>query len=1011
MSVPCTDSSDAVCAPITNCAVGIETEEIPPSFYADRVCKTCRECPLGSYATGQCTPEQDTPCAPWTNCVAGQTFELYAGSPFRDRVCANCTGCSNFEYESVSCSPLANTVCHRLTTCDNDEYQDIEPTPTTDRSCLACSVCTPGNYAVAECTPLQNRNCEPTTNCSTVVIPSTCDVAVAVQSSGQFAPVPSYSGAYGIPSPNPSRNIVSATLLVSGSFTLSVNLVQVRMAGTTFRLSLRDSLCASGASTITDPDSSVLVLLEEDLVCDLAGTCSVMLQGLRNVSAVAHAIPFSLEISDASSGDQLFCMDTDTSGYVPGGGIGMCVNECPRGSYRDEEFNCCISCSDCENGNFASGGCVGTTDTICTPWSTCNTGVTYERASGTASSDIECASCSYCEGDSYAIGPCSQITDTVCSARTSCLNGVSFESTFGSATTDRECSACNDCSLHASVESFSAIQCTIERDAVCSQASSCTSTQYERTTYTATSDRICENCTICQSNAVTVNQCTRTSDTLCAIDVESTGEADSGSSSPVIIVVVVVVVVLLVLVALYFIVIRPRQEHDEDLAKSETLETGMGDVTGRGDGEMVGNPMFGADSPSRDSTIFGFGAALDPEEQRRLEKEQREEEERRQAEDARIQKLLRRKLSDTNIVDIKNAQDRRASQFEETRAASVAVIEQGLSDEVITKTIQDSSQDQNVQQKELAPLQRRGSGRWSFRSSVKKDNSGIDSAQPEQAQFQRSYTANKEQLEAAGREAIRIAKSKEEMVLHTEHEESSINAILDVRKEVLFRNQEKRAEMKKRETERINAEKAEAEQKAKDEAETKALAEAQAIEEARIAKQLAYEESVAAKKDAELAESERKRAARKQREAEARVKAEQKIAERRAKEQAKRISILSEPQDTGLPDWEKEAEAGILRRAEREKAAIEANTSVTLQDINASQLSATATENADAASVNKNRESVTDDSFGFPPGFGFPSDLVDDSDTAENTGNTEQTTFGFPAGFGFPSNIGADDSD
>eukprot|EP01147_Barroeca_monosierra_P000823 gene823-4103_t len=212
------------------------------------------------------------------------------------------------------------------------------------------------------------------------------------------------------------------------------------------------------------------------------------------------------------SGTPATCECPDTKFFDPVGP--ECVDNCPSetfsvnrvceecspgcvAGYQYEAVNCtqetdrmCRTCRTCSIGKFASGGCVGNENTICTVFSECSEGY-FELAPGNATADRLCSECALCPKHQFAETGCCESYNTVCRNLSVCLSNefeaMQPEWTQGQYVTNR----------------------------VCQRYRQCASGEFEEFPGNETQDRICSPCTRCQHGNFAIQSCSNTSDTIC----------------------------------------------------------------------------------------------------------------------------------------------------------------------------------------------------------------------------------------------------------------------------------------------------------------------------------------------------------------------------------------------------------------------------------------------------------------------------------------------------------------
>lgn len=362
-------ASDRHCRPYTKCGTG----EFYNSFgngTDDRDCKPCTTCPYGETATDDCVQGNlaskflgtDTVCTPWSACGADQ-FYIQKPTAYSDGVCGDCTACQEGEYAAGGCDGVEDTDCQLKTVCDTEtQFETYAGDVANDRACDNCTVCSNTTRLVAACSSHADADCSTDLAFDEMTEPLVCA-----------------RGEVYIGSP-PNHACIECDECATGTFA---------EGGESCR----------GANTFNNPD------------CSPWSVCA----------------PGTFQAATPSS-------TTD---------------------------RICKTCTPCPYGHLFVSGCNITHDSVCEPEPTCEEilGVPgYEVVAGTAEKAHVCTACRTCDYDAgdattlwtrtgeYASGGCSGQEDTVCSTFTECSQNE-FIVKRGTATSDNVCQECSTKSL------------------------------------------------------------------------------------------------------------------------------------------------------------------------------------------------------------------------------------------------------------------------------------------------------------------------------------------------------------------------------------------------------------------------------------------------------------------------------------------------------------------------------------------------------------------------------------
>eukprot|EP00038_Savillea_parva_P003923 m.132038 g.132038 ORF g.132038 m.132038 type:complete len:1053 (+) comp11323_c0_seq1:224-3382(+) len=659
----CEDGVPAQCQSYTRCLPGVSYVHEEGTATRDTECRDCATCSGDRYAplvrVGCGGTDDRTVCRPKQSCNEGSTFESDPGTFTRNRVCTFCRPCADNEFIAIPCNVTSDTTCRELTPpCGPGYFEAMGPTATTDRVCQACQACATGQYASTQCTTNSNTVCSSEAACTGIENRTLReDEIVASLSAGNITILQLQ---YGNPS-TVAGSIARVTVTRSHAFTVTVSFTSIRMRDLTVPATLTDGTCSSSPSGGNTIPNEVF-----NIVCDRVGLCTARFTGSRpNVPPTSHS-QFTLVILDhISPTERVLCADILSGAPPPPPPPpGTCFIGCPRGRFFNQSTSLCDTCSTCSAGQFASGGCATTVDTLCTNHKTCADSE-YRRTPGTLTTDAVCAPCSICGGDEVETSSCTATSDTVCAARTECTVGQTYATTHGTPTTDRQCAPCQSCSAGE----FTTRPCSYDLNTFClAKRTRCPRGEYETRAATATSDLECETCSECSTGFEAAASCNGTFDTLC---VESIAQSSDDDSGPAIIVIVIVVIVVLLFCGLIVALVCLLTRDPNAKSKRDSKEV------------FVAGP----------SESFGFGGQpLTPEEEeeerlareaeeeaaRQLEEEQAREEERRarkEAEEARLREFAKVRLSSTRVKQSRKQQDaerQRADQqrYEAERAAT-----------------------------------------------------------------------------------------------------------------------------------------------------------------------------------------------------------------------------------------------------------------------------------------------------------------------------------------------------
>ena len=304
-----------------------------------------------------------------------------------------------------------------------------------------------------------------------------------------------------------------------------------------------------------------------------ASSCTFSCDGARNfvldASNNGGQATRTCQQSGAFSGATPSCKcSTDFPNFIPAGEStpATCVDACPPEQYPNSNAQCiscrspclegsqyepvpcgkknrvCATCRTCPNGQYASGGCLHTSNnnTECTPWTVCSEDTEYALNVPNRTTDRFCATCTACPVYQYAVtGCCGLNIDTLCRNLTVCgpdeieitAPGPAPQSTYGSDRVCRPrrggCVAGMETTLFAGDAQREA-NCTPTVDTCdpaneyfsqgrCNSLNSCSAgTQFQYRAPSLYADRECMSCRSCTSAEYKVGGCDGQNNTLCA---------------------------------------------------------------------------------------------------------------------------------------------------------------------------------------------------------------------------------------------------------------------------------------------------------------------------------------------------------------------------------------------------------------------------------------------------------------------------------------------------------------
>lgn len=497
LSGSCTPTSNPVCRPCTSLS------SCGPNAYlqgscggsSNFVCATCKTCGPGTYISQPCGTNSDRVCSACrtynSSCQRGTQYlshNCQASNTPTNPTCEMCiSSCGSEEFLTGVCGGgsdgTSSTQCQRCQQCSSIQYDAAPCTATSDRVCSNCiSQCPTGQYLVGQCgvgrAPPTCQNCTKSSDCGTnqYLDSTACGGQQTPACQDCDSSCASCSGA----GPNKCLSCGNGLKLLNGRCVSSCGAGQVDIEG----------------------------------VCQPCDSSCVECSGLGAAACSACNLTAGLFLFNS-----------------------RCVNTAPAGYYKDVNAGVIRQCSLCPSGQYASGGCLDTRDTVCSSCSTaCESGVKYEAVACTHSSNRLCLTCrSSCPAGQELTGACVS-ADRQCSA---CQSGQ-YKATVGSQSCQScatgcaaseylsgTCNAtsspvCRSCLTQCSAGEYLSGECDGSRSQPeCKPCTSCSAGQYARTACSSSDggkDTVCANCTSrCPTGSYMAQPCSPHQDAQCSL--------------------------------------------------------------------------------------------------------------------------------------------------------------------------------------------------------------------------------------------------------------------------------------------------------------------------------------------------------------------------------------------------------------------------------------------------------------------------------------------------------------
>eukprot|EP00055_Hartaetosiga_balthica_P015596 m.93069 g.93069 ORF g.93069 m.93069 type:complete len:2497 (-) comp8906_c0_seq2:440-7930(-) len=549
-AMPPGDTFDRKCSSISTCDGVTTYQSAPPTATSDVVCMSTRHCNEEEYLVTDATKSSDRKCKAMAICSATE-FEVFPPSQasqnaidlglyyfISNRACGLLTVCSSSdEYELLAATPSSDRQCFPYRVCEAPLVELVAPTPTSDRVCdgevaADANLYVPGVYVANF--PIQSFTRDVAIYITTEVgiqitpskifvtrlrnAPGGIDLAFRVLTPTQYAPevkkaiknylkLFDYLKAQGY---SALQNKMAAFLDCGDSAYVRVNGTAALPVPTCFPLTKCD---------LRTQYTSVLPTQTSDRVCPAVRLCSspVEYESMAHTNTTdAICSPVSICISGV---EFLEAPPTYTSDAVC-----IILTQCSLGVTFESQSPTNTSDRVCEDVSVCDFNALGeyelfpatlTSDTVCSPSTSCSPQTQFISIPSTPTSDSVCEDLQLCDVDvEFESTPPSPTSDRKCTELTpSCNLASSYQSFPATPTSDRECKPLSVCNAQ---NQFEKVAPTITSDRSCVTATQCTASQYEFSLLTPSTDRICRDVSVCDVNQYVKTPATATTDRLCA---------------------------------------------------------------------------------------------------------------------------------------------------------------------------------------------------------------------------------------------------------------------------------------------------------------------------------------------------------------------------------------------------------------------------------------------------------------------------------------------------------------
>ena len=113
---------------------GNPSAPVGPLREADPVC----DCLSGQFVTEPCTERTDAVCAPCTGSCESGFYIVSACGGFQDIACRACRSCQTPFFANGGCAGGQDRICSECTVCGIMEYEATPCTAGVDRTCISC---------------------------------------------------------------------------------------------------------------------------------------------------------------------------------------------------------------------------------------------------------------------------------------------------------------------------------------------------------------------------------------------------------------------------------------------------------------------------------------------------------------------------------------------------------------------------------------------------------------------------------------------------------------------------------------------------------------------------------------------------------------------------------------------------------------------------------------------------------------------------------------------------------
>eukprot|EP00045_Choanoeca_perplexa_P018407 m.290873 g.290873 ORF g.290873 m.290873 type:complete len:3950 (+) comp17810_c0_seq1:79-11928(+) len=462
------------CQPVKKCSAGQYLKTLA-TISSDNSCDTC---PSGKFQTASSHSHRS--CSDWDECLAAS---YVASEPTKtsDRKCGNCDGITGYSDE------INTETCKTITTCGQGQYMQKDATASSQRVCKPCppstfmassshtnaqcidwlQVCSPGFKQTQSPSAIRQRVC---TACGTGTFQANSNKLTC--NSIKDCPV----GTYVASQPTSSSNRGCSACDGITKFQKNINANQCD----TIKICSSTEYASVTPTSSSDRECSTC-LTASDCASNqvLTGTCgggtSTSFPSCSNCDASCKTC------QGTASSDCLTCK----FGYALHNGV--CVSDCPIGTYENAQAQCVPCHASCYTCSAAgSSSCTACAGSRYLSQGTCGTNCPTDYFQVSATNNNVCSKCAICTQGKYASTPCktsNNAQDTICSAWATCAAGT-YVTQQPNSTHQR---LCKDCTLN--------VDFSVSANAfACDTVEECDAGYEVVKDPTTTSDRTCKQC-------------------------------------------------------------------------------------------------------------------------------------------------------------------------------------------------------------------------------------------------------------------------------------------------------------------------------------------------------------------------------------------------------------------------------------------------------------------------------------------------------------------------------------